>query len=195
MKTPTSIELPRRLRFDTVHGEVLDDQRRYVLLRSDVLMGIFDELPEPLREQALRAFGRSAATHGADSVRAYAALPGVDGAALLRTMEYAAASLGWGRWRLMRSARSLTLQVDNSPFAASTAQRGGPVCHAIAGMLQGLAAAYWSTGAVASETICAAEHGGTTCHFIAGADGDGADTDAQSACSAAGEADAKPSRK
>ena len=58
--------LHERLRFDTAHGQVLDDTRRYVLLRADVLMGLFDELPEAVKAEALRALGRSVARHGAD---------------------------------------------------------------------------------------------------------------------------------
>ncbi len=65
--------LHERLRFDTDNGAVFDADRRYVLLRTDVLMGAFDELPEPAKSDALRAFGRSVARHGADSVRAYVA--------------------------------------------------------------------------------------------------------------------------
>ncbi len=166
-QNPRISALHQRLCFDTARGAVLDEERRYVLLRADVLMGVFDGLPAPLREQALQAFGRSVATHGADSVRAYAAMPGVDGDAWLRTMESAAASLGWGHWHLTRDAEALHLQVDNSPFAAASTQRDAPVCHAIAGMLKGLANALWTGGATATETACAAEHSGAACHFVA----------------------------
>jgi predicted hydrocarbon binding protein len=163
----TAAALHERLQFDTARGAVLDEQRRYLLLRADVLMGLFDALPAPQREAALQAFGRSVATHGSDSVRAYAAMPGVDDERLLRTMESAAASLGWGRWQLIRNAAGLRLQVDDSPFVAGAATRGAPLCHAIAGMLQGLAQALRLGDVVARETHCAAEHGGATCRFVA----------------------------
>jgi hypothetical protein len=158
--------LHQRLHFDTAHGQVLDDARRYVLLRADVLMATFDALPAPQREAALRAFGAAVFTHGSDSLRAYAAQPGGQGDALLTTVQDAAASLGWGRWRLIRDDASLSLQVDNSPFAAA-ARHGAPACHAIAGMLQGLATALWGEGATAAESACAAQHAGTRCQFIA----------------------------
>ncbi len=155
-----------RLRFDTAHGQVLDQSRRYVLLRADVLMGLFDALPPPGRDAALVAFGRSVFVHGADSLRAYAAQPGGAGEALLATVQEAAASLGWGRWQLVRDAGRLALQVDNSPFAKAT-RENTPACHAITGMLEGLAVALWGEGASAAETACAAQHGGDRCHFIA----------------------------
>ena len=58
-----SSTLHERLHFDAANGAVLDTTRRYVLLRTDVLMGLFDELPDPARSEALRAFGRSVARH------------------------------------------------------------------------------------------------------------------------------------
>ena len=161
--------LHERLRFDTAHGQVLDESRRYVLLRADVLMGLFAELPPAARDEALRAFGRSVARHGADSVRAYAASAGR--AALPALMEGAAASLGWGRWALDGShaegARpQWALQVENSPFAAAASGATAPVCHAIAGMLETLAAALWNAPAEARETHCGAVGGGP-CRFVA----------------------------
>jgi predicted hydrocarbon binding protein len=155
------------LRFDMAEGQVLDGGRRYLLLRADVLMGVFDELPPAARDEALRAFGRSVATRGVDSLRAYAAQPGVDGDALQRVVEAAAASLGWGRWQLTREAASLALEVRNSPFAAAAAPGSGPACHAIAGMLQGLAGIVLGSPASARETSCACSTGDACCRFSA----------------------------
>jgi predicted hydrocarbon binding protein len=158
--------LHQRLVFDVANGAVLDASRRYVLLRVDVLMGLFDALPIAAREAALQAFGRSVATHGADSLRAYAAEPGVDAAALQRTVEAAAASLGWGRWTLAHDGATLGLDVANSPFAAAAAPSSRPVCAAIAGMLEALAATVLGERATAHETACAAT-GAPLCRFSA----------------------------
>ena len=164
--------LHERLRFDFDNGAVFDADRRYVLLRADVLMGAFDELPEPAKSDALRAFGRSVARHGANSVRAYVAATGPSG--LTQTMEDSAASLGWGRWHIEQAAEgqdtsttSLRLTVENSPFAAAAAPAAGPVCHAIAGMLEAVASALWKRPAIAHETRCRAEHGDGACQFVA----------------------------
>jgi predicted hydrocarbon binding protein len=159
--------LHERLRFDTDRGEVLDESRRYVLLRADVLMGLFDALPETAREQALGAFGRSVTRFGSDSVRAYAAQVGP--AALLPAMQSAAASLGWGRWRFDAEERVLRLEVHNSPFAAATGCADTPACHAIVGMLRVLADTLWPEGAGVSELSCAAQQrsGEPLCRFEA----------------------------
>jgi hypothetical protein len=161
--------LHERLVFDVAHGAVHDADRRYVLLRSDVLMGLFAQLEGAARDAALAAFARSVARHGADSVRAYR--DAVGAAALPQAMEGAAASLGWGRWRidaarLHAASPSLALVVENSPFAAAAPQGSERACHAIAGMLEALAGALWREAADAHETHCAA-HGGATCSFVA----------------------------
>lgn len=158
--------LHERLVFDTARGEVRDGDRRYLLMRTDVLMGLFDALPVDARVEALHALGRSVARYGAGSVRAYA--ESIGPVELCASMEDAAASLGWGRWRL-DAADPLTvgLAVENSPFAAAAAGSTEPVCHAIAGMLEALAATLWRTPARAHETHCAAVTGEGPCRFTA----------------------------
>jgi predicted hydrocarbon binding protein len=175
--------LHERLVFDTARGAVLDGPRRYLLLRTDVLMGLFANLDGGARAAALDAFGRSVAENGADSVRAYR--ESVGASALPSMMEAAAASLGWGRWQFeaddlaslaslaaaadghaAAAPQRLRLAVTDSPFAAA-AQRGGPACHAIAGMLEALGAALFGSHVEARETHCAAQGGEAVCRFVA----------------------------
>ncbi|MEO8119110.1 MAG: V4R domain-containing protein [Rhodoferax sp.] len=163
MTTP----LHEKLHFDTANGQVLDQSRRYLLMRTDVLMGLFDNLPQETREQALCALGQSVASFGSDSVRAYAAQPEVDESALLSTMQDAAASLGWGCWQFERTPNGLQLTVRNSPFVAGTAQRGSPACHAITGMFKGLISTLYPGGAKVRELSCAAQAGNGACFFEA----------------------------
>ena len=89
-------------------------------------------------------------------------------------MQESAAALGWGRWQIEvgerghpAAASSIRLVVDNSPFAAAASPSATPVCHAIAGMLEAVAAALWQRPAVAHETRCRAQHGDGACHFVA----------------------------
>jgi predicted hydrocarbon binding protein len=151
--------LHERLQFDIGKGEIRDGPRRYLALRNDVLMGLFDRLAPASRREALEALGRSVTESGADSVRAYLADVGAE--QLSRTMEEASASLGWGLWNLQRFKDRLTLHVRNSPFAAGSVG-GQAVCHPIAGMLQAVAQALWGEGATARELRCACEAGGDT---------------------------------
>ena len=161
--------LNERLVFDTARGAVLDDDRRYVLLRADVLMGVFARLDGDARDAAFDAFRRSVAENGADSIRAYRAAVGAQ--ALPAMVESAAASLGWGRWRFDRvpdtgDAAALALTVENSPFAAAAPPGTPRACHAIAGMLEALAGALWNRPAAARETQCAAAAGAAACRFV-----------------------------
>jgi predicted hydrocarbon binding protein len=157
--------LHERLVFDIARGEVRDEDRRYVLVRADVLMGLFDDLPDHAREDALRAFGRSVSTHGRDSLQAYARANGIDG--LPPVVERAAASLGWGIWSIERDDSALRLEVRNSPFAAGSRRSDAPVCHAIAGMLDGVAFMIFGSPSTVRETSCSAVAGTGVCRFIA----------------------------
>lgn len=162
-----TLKLHERLTFDLAAGQVLDGPRRYVLMRADVLMGTFDELPGPAREEALQALARSVARQGGQSVRAY--LEELGPQRLLQAMEAGSASLGWGAWQLRGEPGALHLSVRNSPFATATRRRDGPACHAIAGMLGAVATALWSTPAQARELQCACTGAAasTRCTFVA----------------------------
>jgi predicted hydrocarbon binding protein len=179
---PPAPSLADRLRHDLEQGQILDQDRRYLMLRADVLMGLFAELEPAARTQALRALDRSVQRHGAGSVQAYARLRagGPEGAApsdlstafpsrasaeslaaqaLLGDMAAAAATLGWGVWDFEPDGTGLRLTVRNSPFAAAARDlglQGEPVCHAIAGMAAALGRALWSAPAEVTES-CAAQ--------------------------------------
>ncbi|MDE2150976.1 MAG: 4-vinyl reductase [Betaproteobacteria bacterium] len=171
--------LADRLRHDLEQGQILDQDRRYLMLRADVLMGLFAELEPAARAPALRALGRSVRRHGAGSVQAYARLlaehhgasevsaapawaataPSPAAQALPGDMARAAAALGWGVWEFEPDGQGLRLTVRNSPFAAAArglGLHGEPVCQAIAGMAAALGQALWSVPADVNE-CCAAQ--------------------------------------
>ena len=171
--------LHERLVFDTERGAGLDGPRRYVLMRADVLMGVFANLDGEARTAALDALRRSVAEHGSDSVRVYR--EAVAPQALPALMEATAASLGWGRWQFdaddlasvhphadanPAAAPRLRLAVADSPFAAA-APHGSVACHAIAGMLEAVGGAIFDAPVDARETHCAAQGGDAVCRFVA----------------------------
>ena len=158
--------LERRLVFDLAAGEVRDAERRYLLMRPDVLMGAFARLDAQGRARALQAFADSAAEHGANSVRAYLAESGAPSDRLLEIIRTSAAALGWGRWVFEAAPGSLRLTVHNSPFAAGFGHSALPVCAPIAGMLSSVAEHALHGPVAVSETDCAA-HGEAACRFVA----------------------------
>ncbi|KGD90169.1 hypothetical protein JL37_19590 [Achromobacter sp. RTa] len=159
-------QLQQRLQWDQDSGAILDADRRYVMLRADVLMGLFAGLPPAQRAQALDSLQASVRAHGGASARAYRA-GGAAADAFLQVMAESAADLGWGIWRFESGdAAALTLAVRNSPFAMAASTRDRPVCHAITGMLEAVSALVAGEPRTFRETRCASM-GAPCCVFLA----------------------------
>jgi len=148
--------LHERLAFDVSQGQVLDANRRYVLMRADVLMGMFGFMPEPMSRQALAALARSVEVHGSDSVRAYDNSADPSGLQLFDAVAQGASSLGWGVWKFDPAPGIVRLTVRNSPFAAAARAVGAPACAPIVGMMQAVCSHVWKAKCVAVEIECSA---------------------------------------
>ena len=166
--------LHERLAFETSQGQVMDADRRYVLVRADVLMGMFDLLPDPVGAQAMAAFAESVFRFGSGSVRAYADPADPDSKKLFAAVAAGAASLGWGVWAFDIGHRDCQLTVRNSPFAAAS-QSQRPACSPILGMLRAVCEHAWKAPCVVEEVVCCAAapsssstgHPGQVCCFRA----------------------------
>jgi len=155
----------QRLDFDSANGQVLDESRRYMLMRPEALMGLFRRLDDTGRRNAFEALAASVIEMGGDSARAYEAHGGGDADALLSTVAGTAPDLGWGVWSFSRDAAGIELTVRNSPFAAGYGPSSQPVCHAIAGMATAVGRMVLGRDdVVARETECAA-CGAPACRF------------------------------
>jgi len=147
---------------DPARGELREGDVRYLLIRTDSLMGLFKRLPEPAGSAALAAFADSVAEHGGRSAERY--LSELNQEELLQKIESTACRLGWGVWKFEREGDSIGLTVENSPFAQGHGPSAAPVCAAIAGMLQAAATLVLGRECRAKETSCAAA-GGASCRF------------------------------
>lgn len=154
-----------RLAWDAARGEILDETRRYMLLRPEALMGVFRRLPAEARLEALAALEASIFEQGSDSARAYQRHGG-EGAALAHLVADTAPQLGWGLWRFEIGPDMLALEVRNSPFAAGFGPSDHPVCHGIVGMVRAVATLVFGREATAREIACAAM-GAPACRFEA----------------------------
>ena len=156
-----------RLVIDAPRGELRDGAIRYLTMRPDALMGMFDRLPVPARHQALTALAASVAEFGGRSLAAYKASAPGDMAALVQTVIATSAELGWGVWAMTpRDGGGFDVTVTNSPFAAGlAAPSDGPACAPILGILTALATHVIPGGVVVAETSCAAQCGGAECRF------------------------------
>lgn len=159
-----------RLTHDVAHGALRDGAIRYLMVRPDVLMGLFARLDPAVRVAALQALGRSVTEFGGRSVAAYRDAGAADPEAMMDTMVTTSAALGWGRWRFTpQPDGAVEVQVENSPFAEGLAASGpvdAPCCAPIAGMLTAIAPLIVGEGATAHEVDCAAVEGGDTCRFV-----------------------------
>ena len=151
------------MRHDPALGELRDGDIRYLLIRHDSLMGLFQRLPEPARGEALAAFADSVAEHGGRSASQYRSQ---DPENLLATLTAKASQLGWGGWQFRREGDSITLTVRNSPFAHGFGGAQRPVCAPITGMLRTVASLVLGGETRASEIACAAT-GSACCVFRA----------------------------
>ena len=155
-----------RLAWDAEAGAILDQARRYMMIRPDALMGALASLPEPCRRLAFSALEASVFQQGSDSARAYAAMGG-GGDALLATVAATAPQLGWGVWRVSQGGGRILLAVRNSPFAAACPPgMPYPACTPILGMLRAVAGMVFGRLAHVTETDCAAL-GQAECRFVA----------------------------
>lgn len=156
-------------------GEIRDGDIRYLMLRSDALMGVFKGLPAEHRGPALAAFAESIVRHGGKSARAYQAMGADDGARLLAVICQTAPQLGWGRWRLLDHApERIEIEVANSPFVAGwrAAEAGAEadpapeaVCTPIVGMLTVVGGMVLGRAAHAREMHCAVAGQDDVCRF------------------------------
>ena len=153
-----------RIRIGDPAGSIFDGDRRYLMMRTDVLMGMVHEMPAALRGQVLDALAASAYLHGGQSVRAYRNAGGLDG--LASTVIEGSAAFGWGTWHFTVGQRQAELEVENSPFAAGYGQSEIPVCAPIRGIFHSLAQTVLGSDVEVAETQCAAQHGGR-CRFVA----------------------------
>jgi len=156
-----------RLDFDGVNGQVLDESRRYMLMRPEALMGMFRRLDDEARQKALEALAASVIEMGGDSARAYKAHGGGDADALLSTVANTAPDLGWGVWSFARGTGGIELTVRNSPFATGYGSASQPVCHAIAGMVTAVGRIVLDKGDVIAREIECAACGAPACRFEA----------------------------
>lgn len=158
--------LREKLHWDTQSGQITDADRRYLMLRADVLMGIFRKLEPQAQAQALAAFGQAVRESGSKSAQSYFQSQHNDAPRFLQTMEAYSAELGWGKWAFNQNTPGQwELIVHNSPFAAGFGASEKPVCSAIAGMLSAVGTLIAQTPVSVEETACAAQ-GCKHCKFV-----------------------------
>jgi predicted hydrocarbon binding protein len=148
-------------------GGIHDGEIRYLLLRSDSLMGLFKQLDRGARMQAFQAFAESLAENGRKSIEARMRRTNLSGAQLYDNLTKSSGShLGWGVWTYRRTnPEQFEVDVANSPFAHGYGPSDHPVCFPIVGMLTAIGELVHGRPVHVEETACAAMSG-ASCHFL-----------------------------
>ncbi|MBN9463890.1 MAG: 4-vinyl reductase [Burkholderiales bacterium] len=147
-------------------GAIMDGDRRYLMMRADVLMGLFREMPAELRRPAMQALAASVRKRGGGSAKAYFEATGHQPQALVDTIARYSRELGWGCWHVEASSGdAIEVTVEDSPFAEGFGPSPDPVCHAIVGMLQAVGTIVFGRPASVVESCCAAQEGIDRCAF------------------------------
>ncbi|MBB4145657.1 hypothetical protein [Rhizobium rhizoryzae] len=154
-----------RLRIYLQTGELRDGDIRYLIMRTDALMGMFTKLEPVARDAALLAMAESVAEFGGKSVDTYRVSGADNSAELISLLIRTSAELGWGAWTFTEECDGeVQVLVRNSPFACSVENVGTAVCAPIVGILTAIAPVLLGQGASAAETQCHQGRGGC-CHF------------------------------
>lgn len=159
-------EFKDRLSWDVAQGQILDADRRYLMMRADVLMGLFRRLEEPARTQALDALGQAVMEQGGLSAKAYWEAINHDPQALLKSIADISAQLGWGNWDIQSGASDgLRVEVKNSPFAWGFGPHDQPLCRPIVGMLTAVGKLIYDQHVQVQEIHCCAQGHHANCLF------------------------------
>lgn len=164
-----------RVQRNLQRGEILDGDARYLMIRADVLMGMFKNLDSVQAALALQALADSVHEHGAKSARMYREM-GIgsgnsEASRLLSTIEATAPELGWGYWRIDHETAKdqtpglLRLHVTNSPFAVGYGASDVVVCTPICGMLEVVGEMVMAQPVEVVEIECAAVAETESCYF------------------------------
>ena len=149
------------------NGSIQDGDIRYLLLRTDSLMGIFKRLNPAARMQAFQAFAESLAENGRKSIEARMRRMNLSGAQLYDDLTKSSGShLGWGVWTYRRNnPEQFEVIVANSPFAKGYGSSDHAVCFPIVGMLTAIGELVHNRPVRVEETACAAMSG-ESCNFL-----------------------------
>lgn len=165
MLEESSARLEASFEFDVPAGEVRDGDIRYLLMRPDVLMGMFSKLTSEDRQQALQALEQSAYENGQASMRVYRELEFSNSDEMLRFFCASAARLGWGNFSYeLGPEERLAFVVTNSAFAAGYGESDAPVCASITGILRAFVEVFFGRSVLVQEVECAAL-GSEVCRF------------------------------
>ncbi|MEM8496678.1 MAG: V4R domain-containing protein [Pseudomonadota bacterium] len=160
-----SVRLDTPFELDLAAGDVHCGAIRYVLMRPDVLMGLFSNLEPGDRQKALDSLETSAYQNGQASMREYQKQQFSGPKEMLDFFCESAARLGWGSFSYEFGASGApTFKVSNSPFSLGFGPSETPVCAPIAGILRAFIEVFFGGSPAIQEVSCSSQ-GNDYCQF------------------------------
>lgn len=161
-------QILEKLAFDPQSGAISFEGVRYMLVRPETIMSLFNSLEEELGERAGSFFFQGGVSGGRLSAQKFKQSLGLSNKGVVEFMMRMGTQIGWGRFELVAldmQTKVLQVNVHNSPYAQAYGAGKGPVCHVIRGVLAGLAQGIFNKTVQAEETGCLAA-GKDFCRFL-----------------------------
>jgi predicted hydrocarbon binding protein len=159
-----------RLSCDEGQGRIDLSGVRYMIVRPETFVELQRAMEEEVgHDRAGELVAAGGRAGGRASTRRFIVAAGLAGRAAAEAMAAMGPQIGWGHF-LLESYQAepgrLAVVVRGSPFAEAYGPSPRPVCHAIRGIVQGIAEAVFDGEARAREERCSA-CGAGDCRFVA----------------------------
>jgi predicted hydrocarbon binding protein len=159
------------LSYDADSGTLSLQNARYVLFPPAVLVEIQKNLESTMGGEVKDVFAQSAATEGAALASRFRDVFGYPTEQVLSTVAFVLSESGFGvvTCEMMSlEGRELVFKILECPFADAYGPSTQPVCHAVLGLLQGVAMTVFEAETSGMEVQCAAK-GDSCCRFVVSA--------------------------
>jgi predicted hydrocarbon binding protein len=161
------------LNFDADTGTLSLQSARYVLMPPALLVEIQKSLENSLGHEVAEVFSQSASIEGAALASRFRDVFGYPPEQVISTVAFVLTESGFGlvACEMMNlEGRELVFKILECPFADAYGPSTQPVCHAVLGVLRGVAMTIFESETSGLEVQCAAK-GDTCCRFVVSASG------------------------
>ena len=159
------------LGYDAETGTLSLQSARYVLMPPALIVEIQKNLEGTIGHEVADIFSQSAAAEGAALASRFRDVFGYPPEQVLSTVAFVLTESGFGSvvCEMMNfEGRELVFKILECPFADAYGPSTQPVCHAVRGLLQGVAMTIFEAETSGMEVQCAAK-GDTCCRFVVSA--------------------------
>ncbi|MBU1626204.1 hypothetical protein KKB18_02450 [bacterium] len=140
---------------------------RYLILRPETIMGMYERLREKYGSDVDLHFFQGGFEGGRLSSEKYRDNFGLNEKDLIDFMLKTGGEIGWGKFELAhfdKKKRILDIRVSNSAFVTKDKRTEFPVCHFTLGVMSGMASVLFGSEVSSEEVECVSK-GDKSCYF------------------------------